>query len=279
MTRALSESTIRIFSDLHYGDRASALKSLPALAPLFEGADRIVLNGDTLDTRPSRDPGATMALRAEVLGYLRGLGMPVVSINGNHDPDISSTDSLELADRRVFVTHGDILFDELVPWSRDADELGKRATAEIAALAPERRGQLADQLAAIHRAAAQIPQRHQSERHGLKYALGFAADTIWPPIRILRVLRAWRQSPARAARLLATHGLPARFFVMGHTHRLGATQAPGGVTVLNTGSFCPPGQVGAIDVTADRIALRRIEKRGAALRFGATLAEFPLAAG
>jgi len=268
----------RIFSDLHYGDRASALKTLRTLEPLFAGADRIVLNGDTLDTRPSPDPAATAALRAEVVGYFGGIGRPVQFIPGNHDPDISDRHSVELAEGRVFVTHGDILFEDVVPWSQDAAMARQRVQAELAQLPPDQRGDLTAQLAAVHRASATLPQRHQSEKHGLKYALGFLSDTVWPPTRVLRVLRAWRESAPRAARLIAEHKLRARFFVMGHTHRFGAKRGPGGLVVLNTGSFCAPGQVGVVDVTAERIALRRIEKRGGSLRFGATIAEFPLAA-
>jgi len=42
----------RIFSDLHFGDRASRARRLAQLRPLLDGVDALVLNGDTLDTRP-----------------------------------------------------------------------------------------------------------------------------------------------------------------------------------------------------------------------------------
>lgn len=274
----LSASTIRIFSDLHYGDGASRLKALSILRPLCDDADQIVLNGDTLDTRPSRDPVGSAAQRAEVLAYFEGLGRPVTFINGNHDPDLSAHHHLELADQRVFVTHGDILFEDVVPWSRDAGELRRLVAEGLAALSPAQRESLAEQFNVIHRAAARIPQRHQSERHGLKYAIGFAADTVWPPTRILRVLRARCESPERAARLLGAHRLPAKFFVMGHTHKLGVRRGPGGLIVLNTGSFCVPSRSGVVDVTADTIKLRLVERSGNLLRLGRLLAEFPLAA-
>ena len=41
---------IRIFSDLHYGDRSSRLRRLDQLSPLLDGISRLILNGDTLDT-------------------------------------------------------------------------------------------------------------------------------------------------------------------------------------------------------------------------------------
>jgi predicted phosphodiesterase len=267
----------RILSDLHYGDRASALPSLPALSPLFEGAAQIILNGDTLDTRPSRFPNATKALRATVAEFFLSHSPPVTFLTGNHDPDISARHAVELAEREVYVTHGDILFENLVPWGRDAALLRKRVTEELAALSPDARERLDEKYSAYRRAAASIPQRHQSERHTLKYAVGFAADTIWPPLRILRVLKAWRETPARAATLLAHHHLPAKFFVMGHTHRLGFKSAPNGLVVINTGSFCPPCDGAVVDVTTDRLALRQIERRRREYRIGGTLAEFALA--
>lgn len=275
----MSSTAIRIFSDLHFGDRASALKSLPSLIPLFDGADQIVLNGDTLDTRPSNRPMTAAALRIETLEFFSSQAIPVTLINGNHDPNVSPFHSLGLGHGSVFVTHGDVLFDDVVPWGRDAAKLRRLVAAELATVAPGARHLLSERLAAVHRAAALVPQRHQSERHGLKYLLGYLADTVWPPTRIFRVLRTWRETPGRAAAFVRRYGLPARFFVMGHTHRLGAELDRDGLVVLNTGSFCRPADAGFVDVTTDRISLHRIERRRGEFRPGSRLAEFPLAPG
>lgn len=184
---------------------------------------------------------------------------------------------MELCGRRVYVTHGDILFENLTPWGRDAVELRKRVAEEQSQLSSVERGQLDQLFAASRRAAASIPQRHQSEQNPLKYILGFAADTVWPPLRVLHILRAWRETPARAAALLDQHQLPARIFIMGHTHRLGVTRTPNGVTVINTGSFCPPCAGGVVDVTATHVRLRSIVSRAGEFRLGDTITEFALA--
>ena len=268
---------IRIFSDLHYADRASSLHSLPALLPLFEGANEIVLNGDTLDTRPSRYPENTAAAIAEVNDFFRRKAPPATWITGNHDPDISKLHATELAERSVYVTHGDVLFHNLVPWSRDATLLTRRVDQELANFAPDDRNRLETRFIAIKRAAASIPQRHQAERNFLKYAVSFARDTIWPPLRILRVLAAWREAPDRAAALLKQYRLPAKVFVMGHTHRLGVTRTADGIIVINTGSFSPPSGAGVVDVTPDRVVLRSIERRGKEFRLGSATAEIALA--
>lgn len=273
----MAQDVIRILSDLHYGDRASCLATLPALTPLLDGASRLILNGDTLDTRPGPDPAFTAALRAEVTAHFAHHAPPVTLLTGNHDPDFSEHHSLDLAGGRVFVTHGDILFDNLVPWGKDAAIARQRVLAELIRLDPAARDRLEDRLGAIRRAALSIPQRHQVERHGLKYAAGFLTDTIWPPLRVFRVLRAWRETPARAAALARRYRPQARFVVTGHVHRPGAWRTPGGLVVLNTGSFCPPLGTAAVDLTPDRITLRRVETHGGEFRLGATLADFALA--
>jgi predicted phosphodiesterase len=271
------DDLIRIFSDLHCGDRASGLRSPSALAPLLDGAAKIVLNGDTLDTRASRNPADTAALRAEVCEFFARRAPPATLLTGNHDPDISSDHLLELAGGRVLVTHGDILFDDLVPWARDAPVLRRLIATELDGLPPPAREQLEPRLAAFRRVAGSVPQRHQSERNRLKYALAFASDTVWPPSRVLSVLRAWREAPGCAAAFSRRYRPRAEFFIMGHIHRPGAWQPPGGPVVLNTGSFCPPLGGAVVDLTSRRIALRRIERRHGEYRLGATLAEFALA--
>ena len=273
----MTNGVIRIFSDLHYGDRVSNLRSLADLRPLFEGASEIILNGDTVDTRPSRHPGFTLESRKAVVDFFTHQAPTTTWLTGNHDPDISEHHAVELRDRRVYVTHGDILFENLVPWGRDATVLGDRITAELARCPATRRDQLAERFIATRRAAATIPQRHQSERNALKYAIGFAADTIWPPLRILHVLRAWKETPNRATTLLKRHQLPAQVFVMGHTHRLGITRGPNGLIVINTGSFCPPSTGGVVDISETHIRLRVVVRQGREFRLGQTIAEFALA--
>ena len=264
----------RIFSDFHYGDRGSRLRSLPTIRPLFEGADTIVLNGDTIDTRPSRTPATTVALRAETKEFFATSAPPVTFLTGNHDPDISLQHTLDLADGKVFVTHGDIIFDDLVPWGQDAPEIKRRIDREIAALDPAARDQLDPRLGAYRRVAASISQRHQSERDSLKYLAGFLKDTVWPPLRFATVLNAWRRAPGLAADLARKHRPRARVVVIGHIHNPGFWRRPDGVLVLNTGSFCPPFGGAMADIHPDRVQLRSIEKRNGEYHPGKTLTEF-----
>jgi predicted phosphodiesterase len=272
----LAEEFIRILSDLHYGERSSRVRSLGQLRPLAEGPAGLVLNGDTLDTRPGSDPEHNRRSLAEVRAYFGSIGPPVTFLTGNHDPDISPTHFLDLAGGEVFATHGDILFEDIVPWGRDAAIIRQRLQAAFASGAPAAHRSLEDRLLVYRQVAASIGQRHQAEHRGLYYALRMAADSIWPPWRILRVLHAWRVLPERAAALARQHRPRAKFCLVGHTHRPGVWRTRSGVIVIDTGAFCIPFAGLAVDVARDRLTVRRIASRRGEFYPGAAVAEFRL---
>jgi predicted phosphodiesterase len=267
----------RIFSDLHYGDRASRIDRLAQLRPLLDGVTRLVLNGDTLDTRQGPYPEHTVEVTAAVNAFFPREVPSTTFLTGNHDGDFSSLHHLDLAGGKVFVTHGDIFFDDIVPWSHEAALISRRIEEELRAIPPERHHELDERLAVFRRVAVSIPQRHQSERNPLKFALHYMADTVWPPLRILRIIRAWRLAPHRAAEMARRHRPRATFVLCGHTHRPGIWPIASGVTVVNTGSFCPPLGGYAVDVTEDRLVVRRVDFRRGEFRAGEAVATFPLA--
>jgi predicted phosphodiesterase len=268
----------RILSDIHYGDHASRVHRLAQLRPLLDGPSHVVLNGDTLDTRRGPRPAFTTELRAEIVSWIASSQIPIDLLTGNHDPDISALHHLTLADGQIFVTHGDVIFDNIVPWGRDAAHISSLIATELARLDSTARTDLAARLAIWRSVAAQIPQRHQSEANRLKYLLHFAADTVWPPLRIFRVLAAWRNAPRLSAELARQHYPQASFILTGHTHRPGIWHQPNGVTVVNTGAFCPPSGGYTVDLHSTNILIRRIEYRHDEFHAGAPLAEFSLAA-
>lgn len=253
------------------------MRSLGQLRPLLDGATSLVLNGDTLDSRPGDKPQRTASTRAEVLDFFGSAGIPVTLLTGNHDPDISGKHALEFAGGQVLVTHGDLLFDDIVPWSSDAPEIRRKIEAALAALPGGTTRTLEERLALFRAVSASTPQLHQSEPNPLRYAFRLAGDSVWPPHRLLAVLMAWREAPGRAAALARAHRPNARFIVIGHTHRPGVWRTPSGVVVINTGSFCRPFGAMAAEISQERILVRRIEARGGEFHPGAHVAEFPLA--
>lgn len=274
--RRVADEFIRVISDLHYGERASRIRDLAQLAPLVSGPSSLVLNGDTVDTRQGPDPERNRRCLAEVRGYFGQAGPKTAFITGNHDPEISGAHFLDLAGGRVFVSHGDILFEDIVPWSRDAGVLRHRIEDGLSALGPPGGIALGDLAAVFKRAAASVGQRHQTERNWLKYALKTAGDSAWPPWRLLLVLKAWRELPGRAAAFASRHRPGAGFFLTGHTHRPGIWGRQGGLVVINTGSLCRPFLGLAVDIHPKRLLVRRISERAGEFHPGGGLAEFRL---
>ena len=272
----MGSQLIRIVSDVHYADRGSRVRSLGQLRPLLEGATSFVFNGDTLDTRPNKHAQRTEEMRREVLDFFGSSGTPVTFLTGNHDPDLSRLHAMEFAGGRVLVTHGDVLFDSIVPWSQDAEEIRRKIIVALASIPEGKSGKLEDRLSAFRSVAATIPQIHQSEKDPLRYAIRLAGDTVWPPLRALKILRAWREAPGRAAALAHRHRPRARFIVIGHTHKPGVWRTASGIVVVNTGSFCRPFGAMATEISADGIRVRRVEFRRGAFHPGSKVAEFPL---
>jgi predicted phosphodiesterase len=267
---------IRIVSDVHFADRGSRVRSLSQLSPLLEGTTAFVLNGDTLDTRPSRHPQRTAQMRAEVLAFFAAAGTAVTFLTGNHDPDLSPEHAAEFAGGRVLVTHGDVLFDDIVPWSKDAAMIRGKIIAALAAVPDDGSCRLNGQLSAYRTVAATIPQRHQAESDLFRYAVRVAGDTVWPPQRALRIFKAWREAPGKAAALAGRHRPKARFVAIGHTHKPGVWKTASGIVVINTGSFCRPYGPMTAEITADQIRIRRVELRRGGFHPGPELARFPL---
>lgn len=268
----------RIFSDIHYGDRASQVHSLGQLAPLLDGPTALILNGDTLDTRAGPNPDRTTAMREEVRRFFSEKVAEVTFLSGNHDADFTSTHALDLAGGALFVTHGDILFEDIVPWSQDAPYIRTQLAEEFKTLPQNSPIDLETRLRVFRRVAMGIPQRHQSERNFLKYAVDFARDTIWPPTRFLRIIRAWHEMPGRAESLLNAHRPRAKFILVGHTHRPGIWPRGEGHVIINTGSFSRPFGSYCVDLAPTRLVVRRVVERRGEFHPGSVLGDFALAA-
>ncbi len=275
----MATSFTRILSDLHFGDRASTVRQLDSLAPLFDGPSALVFNGDTLDTRPGPHPAHTARCRQELTTFLQRTALPVTLLTGNHDPDISSQHTASLCDGRVLVFHGDILLDDLVPWGRDArtirrmiaQALRNEGVPTLAALTDAQRVRIWRE---VSRA---LPQRHQSEQNAIRYALHFLADTVWPPNRFFEIFRAWRHEAARAGAFARRVQPEARVVLLGHTHRPSIRRLPDGLVVVNTGSYTTPFGGFVADVSAVDVVVRRVRRQRGVYAPADTVATIPLA--
>ncbi|HEY8991397.1 MAG TPA: metallophosphoesterase, partial [Luteolibacter sp.] len=208
---------IRIFSDLHYRDSESRLQSLDTFLPLLAGADQVVLNGDTLDTQPPAPADHLVEVRAF---FARHAG-PVTFLTGNHDPDVSDRAELSLADGRVWITHGDVLFDDIAPWSSQRAEMARRIATLSRDLSADEHGRIETRLRLNRVACLNLPERHLRSHRALATRVARLTHTLFPPHRLLAMMRAWLATPALARRLAGEQRPRARLVVLGHTHHPG----------------------------------------------------------
>lgn len=247
---------IRILSDLHFGYPSCRVQAVEQLAPLLEGVERLVFNGDTVEMRFPEERATAEAAREALRQFCHAAGAEPTFLTGNHDPVVSEIHHLELADGAVLVTHGDILFHGLSPWSTEATLLREAHDRELAGLAHP--ANLTQRLQALRRAAlileplgAKLIARVQP---GLWRAL---AEHFWPLSRPFNILKGWARTPF-LANALAARDLPqARCVVVGHTHFSGVWRV-GGRTIVNTGGFVPMGRPLAVDLDGTTLTVRHV---------------------
>ena len=266
----------RILSDLHYGDPASRVRSLDALCPLFAGADRIVFNGDSVETRHSPISDQTEAIRREFLEFAQNAAPRCTVMTGNHDPDVSAIHHLELLGGLVFITHGEVLFDDLVPWSRELPQIRELYRQELAALSPLQREAPDERLAAAKRACARHELSVDPHPRHLTGRVLRTANIFWPPRCSWAMFKAWHQLPDRAAAFARAFRPNVRFVAVGHTHRPGVWIRSDTV-IINTGSFRPPFGCYATDVSFEQVVVRQVRHSGGRFEFGRVIAAFALA--
>jgi predicted phosphodiesterase len=274
--RPVSPPSVRILSDLHYGEEASQLRSLEQLAPLLDGPAAVLLNGDSIETRflatrgRNNPAGALDAFRA----FLAARAGHVLVLTGNHDPDLSDRHHADLADGRLLVTHGDTLFPELAPWGWEAALHRAEQTWRLAALPEAARFDWETRLHVCK--AANLAVARRAPRHVTSGEHPLLRQRLRALLRLHRILRAWREAPDRAAELVRTYRPRARAIVLGHTHRPGVWWR-GGVAIINTGAFMPPFAPRCVDVVGDHLHVRRIVVRDGAFHAGPLVREIPLA--
>lgn len=273
----MPEPALRIFSDLHFRDPRGELHDLADFSPLLGDAGRVIFNGDSLDTQVP-----AMARHAgELLEFARRAGREIDWLSGNHDPDISQRAELALRDGRVWVTHGDVFFPAIAPWSHHAAELRRRFDAEAAGLPETELGRVETRLRVHRKISLALPEPPHLFRPGLFMRFYRVAHALLPPRRLVEMLRAWATTPRVVAELARAQRPGARVVVLGHTHYPGVWRVPGRggaphLTVINAGSFTRPLGGLFVELRGDRLRAVRIARRGRTFGEGRVVAELSL---
>ena len=243
----------RIISDLHLGHSASRLKSVEMLEPVLEGVDHLILAGDVWQQRRVGDGGEDAGrLFDELLSLAKSSGVVVEVLRGNHDPN-SGKGVAWLAERSVLVTHGDAVFDDATPWSREIASYREEINSIIRKYDPE-----------SHRAQACVERAREIALTlkviplpKLPSPLDFFITALWPPSRFFEIFRVWRGMGRQGLQFLSHSGEGACVLVCGHFHRSGIWEAKGKV-MINTGSFMNGSQAWAVDVNQEKLTAREL---------------------
>jgi predicted phosphodiesterase len=273
----MADDRLRIFSDLHFRDPRGELHDLADFAPLLGDAGRVVFNGDSLDTQvPS------MARHSgELLDFAARSGRCIDWLTGNHDPDFAENAELSLADGRIWITHGDVFFDAIAPWSHHAAELRRRIAENGSGLPVADLTRIETRLR-LHRIVARaLPEPPHLFEPGLANRAYRVAHALFPPRRLVSILHTWATTPRTVAALARAQRPQARVVLLGHTHYPGVWRVRGRrdeptITVINTGSFTRPFGALLVEVRGEHLRVLRIHRTAEGFREGRTIAEFPL---
>jgi len=267
------EEPIRILSDLHFGHPASIIEQPSQLVPLFRDAKTVIFNGDTVELRYLR--GRRIGMRNSVLmrDTCEAAGARPVFINGNHDPIISPLCHVDLVEGAVLVTHGDLLFHDISPWSHEAEIIAEAHSRELASLDEDAFLDFEKRLKASKRAALSIELRRTRLRRDNLSAIRTVLRECWPPWRPFQIFHSWAVTPARAEALARVFRPRVRFILIGHTHFSGCWRR-GPRMIINTGSFLPLSGRMAIDIQGDSLTMRPIVQERGMFKAGAPLMHF-----
>lgn len=266
---------ILILSDLHLGHPATRVRKAEQLKELFEGVGTVVFNGDTMEMWPRELRDKSRRLFDEVAELVRECGADAVFINGNHDACLSEVNHLDLADGAALVTHGDILFRYISPWSREAPLVSAEMDRVLEELAEDDFASLEKRLVATKKASLVLEMHESLLPSGRWSWMRTFFREAWPPWRPLKIFRCWAQTPGFAEGFVRVFRPQARFVIIGHTHYAGVWRR-GPRVVINTGSFISFSGTQGVLLAGEEIEVRSIRMKQGRFAFGRSRAKFPV---
>lgn len=251
------------------------------MAPLFDGVSRVVLNGDTCEQKHRKFAQAGAEGWTAVREMAHRAGAEVVALRGNHDPDISPLEYLDLAGGRIFVTHGDAVLPYLSPWSPGLAE-SKPVMDGYRAEYDEREWADLDRRMEYTQRCRFVTPRYRGEFQ--KGWLGTARTVLrlaWPPRRPAMILHTWLTAHRRAEEFAETYRPGTQVMIFGHTHRPGTwrrASRAGERLLVNTGGYLNPCRATLVELEEPGtpealLRVRRVVFRAGEFRPGGVLLE------
>ena len=263
-----------VVSDVHLA--GSWQRQIESLRGLWNPGERVVLNGDTLNRSLDKRPEVRRQVLEAFFESARRDGVEPVLVGGNCDPYSSDLDDLLLADGRVWVTHGHVLFDDMSPWANYAHRTRRNVRAYLQRLPPDHRERLEHRFQAMRRVILRYHDRPETtSRNPTAQCLFRLWRTILHLPRLPATWRAWQDLPRLADSAARLRAPDARVVVLGHTHRRGCWQV-GERWIVNTGSMEFPQSALAVRITPPTLNLHRIRHHGRRCRLTGPLRSIDL---
>lgn len=235
---------IRILSDLHLGHDACRIGRINDLAPLLEGVETLLINGDGREQLARRFVEKGAAMWADLEKLCRERGVKLLAQRGNHDPHVEGRGYEYFFGERAIVHHGDAIYPRVSPWSREV-WFHRKMIREFIENHWRDDFNLDERLEFARDLELSVPQVSQPRvKNPIARALKLLA---WPPHRPLLVLAIW----ANAGRRIAGWGMQftpqSKLIVCGHFHRTQSYRAGDGRWILLTGPFTALGKASCVD--------------------------------
>lgn len=278
---------IVILSDTHLATPGRGAGPAAAVRALWRGADECIINGDVAEIADEKLRGPAARQVLELLDLAEADGVKLTFISGNHDPLLTDRRYLRLAEREIFLTHGDILHPAISPWTDHAKHLQRLHADAVLSLDPDKARDIDHQLAACQHASVMqwdhfVTQPHKPAAPGIaKRMLGCCGlDRQFERrssqgVKAFKAAYYWQTIPRRAMGFAQRFAPESRFFIFGHIHRAGVwvdrseAAPPGGRVIINTGAYQSPRNPRAVVVEGTALSVWPIVYDPAGHRFAA----------
>ena len=253
---------IRILSDLHLGHVACVLKDAREIRPLLAGAGTVVFNGDTAEVRARSFKERAHEELTTLAEMCEELGVQSIYLTGNHDPRLTESHYLELAEGRLLVTHGDFLFRHVSPWSKKLRHCRPKMEEILSTVDAERLKRDFDYRMEITRRCCDVMSMVNYPKPKDLWALiNFGLREFWPPTRFLVILHVWLTTPRRMLQALANYYPQARGIVYGHVH-CPNIKVNGNRFAVNTGGYLSVVRATVAELEGRQLTIRKVQREG-----------------
>ena len=249
----MSDRTL-VISDTHFAGGVFA-PSPEQLRPLWQGVDRLVVNGDVAEIHHAGQRSNAARQVLELQRVCERDDVELTLISGNHDAYVSDLRYMTLSGDRILITHGDALHPAIAPWSRSARRI-ESATAHALDRLDHPELDLTERLEIFQHAA-----RAEWERGGPPIGWRIVTDMLTRPRSFWELMRYWQTVPDLARRFARDYAPNATYLLVGHSHRSGIWRSEG-LTIINTGHFGLLSRPLAVLVDDASLSVWRVSRRG-----------------